>query len=113
MNNITNDRQLVVSIVWFIYDFSVFAFGTYSSIWLGTILGNDSPLWKIFGWNVVTNLFYLPGSFAGAFVSDWIGPRMCLIVGMTAQAVVGFIMSGCYEYLSLPKNVAGFVVVYG
>lgn len=113
LSNLTDDLQLVVSIVWFIYDFSVFAFGTYSSIWLDTILGGHAPLWKTFGWNVVTNLFYLPGSFAGAFVSDWIGPRMCLIVGMTAQAVVGFIMSGCYEYLSLPKNVAGFVVVYG
>ncbi|KAJ6019995.1 Glycerophosphodiester transporter GIT2 [Penicillium canescens] len=104
---------LVVSLVWFIYDFSVFAFGTYSSVWLANILGTSAPLWQTFGWNVVVNLFYLPGSLLGAFVSDWIGPRMCLILGMTAQAVVGFIMSGCYEFLSLPKNVAGFVVVYG
>lgn len=104
---------LIVSAVWFIYDFSVFAFNTYSSIWLDTILGNNAPLWKNFGWNVVVNLFYLPGSFAGAFISDWIGPRLCLVVGMSAQAIVGFIMSGCYQWLSLPKNVAGFVVVYG
>lgn len=62
---------------------------------------------------MVVNLFYLPGSFAGAFVSDWIGPRKCLVLGMTAQAVVGFIMSGCYAYLRLPQNVAAFVVVYG
>ncbi|CAL5873719.1 uncharacterized protein PFLUO_LOCUS8001 [Penicillium psychrofluorescens] len=106
-------RLIVVSLVWFIYDFSVFAFNTYSSVWLDTILGSTAPLWKIFGWNVVVNALYLPGSFAGAFLSDWIGPRMCLMVGMTAQSVVGFIMSGCYEYLSIPKNVAGFVVVYG
>lgn len=63
---------LIVSIVWFIYDCSVFAFDTYSSIWLDVILAKSAPPWKVFGWNVV-NLFYLPVSFAGAFVSDWIG----------------------------------------
>lgn len=106
-------RLLIVSAVWFIYDFSAFSFGTYSSYWLFTILGNNAPMWKTFGWNVVINLFYLPGSFCGAFVSDWIGPRLCLVTGLTAQAILGFIMAGCYEYLSLPKNVAAFVVLYG
>jgi hypothetical protein len=27
--------------------------------------------------------------------------------------VLGFIMSGCYEYLQRPQNIAAFVVVYG
>jgi len=46
-------------------------------------------------------------------VSDWIGPRNTLALGVLLQAVVGFIMSGCYKWLSMPKNVAAFVVVYG
>lgn len=35
------------------------------------------------------------------------------MVFVAAQGVVGFIMSGCYEYLKMPQNIAGFVVVYG
>lgn len=41
------------------------------------------------------------------------GPRRALMVFVAAQGVVGFIMSGCYEYLKMPQNIAGFVVIYG
>lgn len=63
--------------------------------------------------NTVVNLFYIPGSVSGAFASDWLGPRKTLAIGVGLQGVIGFIMSGCYEYLNTPKNVAAFVVVYG
>lgn len=65
------------------------------------------------GWSVLTNSFYLPGSLSGAFVSDWIGPKLTLAIGMAGQGVVGFIMSGAYEKLATPEYVAAFVVVYG
>lgn len=32
---------------------------------------------------------------------------------MTAQGIIGFIMTGLYGYLDRPAHVAGFVVVYG
>ncbi|GMF73220.1 unnamed protein product [Aspergillus oryzae] len=99
----------VVSLIWFIYDFSAYSFNIYSSKWVGIILGDSAPLWKTFGWTTVTNAFYIPGSFLGALVSDWIGPRNTLAIGVGLQGVIGFVMSGCYEYLSIPKNVAGFV----
>lgn len=67
----------------------------------------------MFGWNVVVNLFYIPGSVLGAFVSDWIGPRYALAGGVTAQAVIGFIMAGAYEKLAQPQYVGAFAVVYG
>lgn len=41
------------------------------------------------------------------------GPRNALALGVTLQAVVGFIMAGCYKYLNEPSRVGGFVVVYG
>ncbi|KAL3438424.1 major facilitator superfamily domain-containing protein [Aspergillus tetrazonus] len=106
-------RLVVVSLIWFVYDFSAYSFSTYSSAWLAIILGDEYPLWKSFGWNTVINLFYIPGSVAGAFASDWLGPRKTLAIGVGLQGVIGFIMSGCYEYLNTPKNVAAFVVVYG
>jgi MFS family permease len=48
----------------------------------------------------VINLFYIPGSFFGAFLSDWIGPRYCLALGVALQGIVGFIMSGLYGHLN-------------
>lgn len=62
---------------------------------------------------MVINLFYIPGAVGGSFVSDWIGPRYSLAIGVLAQAVVGFIMAGLYHTLATPAHVAGFVVVYG
>lgn len=106
-------RLLVVSTIWFIYDFSTYSFGLYSSQWLTIILGADAPLWKSFGWNTVINLFYVPGAFIGAFLSDWIGPRYCLTLGVWLQGIVGFIMAALYSHLDNASHVAGFVVVYG
>jgi MFS family permease len=106
-------RLAVVSLIWFIYDFSSYSFSIYSSIWISLILGDTAPLWKTFGWNTVVNVFYLPGAILGSFVSDWIGPRYTLASAVFAQGCVGFIMSGLYATLATPAHVAGFVVVYG
>ncbi|MCJ1477799.1 hypothetical protein MMC13_006472 [Lambiella insularis] len=106
-------RLLIVSTIWFCYDFSSYSFGIYSSSWLLIILGDSYPMWVGFGWNTVINLFYIPGALLGAFVSDWIGPRYTLAWGVLAQGLVGFLMSGLYPILNTPKNVGGFVVIYG
>lgn len=106
-------RLAVVSLIWFIYDFSAYSFGIYSSSWLYLIIGDTYPLWVSFGWATVINAFYVPGAFVGAFISDWIGPRYALAMGALLQGIVGFIMTGIYKYLNTPAHVAGFVVIYG
>ncbi|CAI7644490.1 unnamed protein product [Penicillium glandicola] len=106
-------RLAVVSIIWFLYDFSAYSFGIYSSAWLSIILGDDAPLWKTFGWTTVINCFYIPGSALGAVMSDWIGPRYTLAIGVGLQGIIGFIMAGCYKWLATSENVAAFVVVFG
>lgn len=106
-------RLAVVSLIWFIYDFSAYSFSIYSSQWISIILGDDTALWKSFGWNTLVNVFYLPGAIGGAFLSDMIGPRYCLAIGVLCQGIVGFIMSGAYAQLATSQHVAGFVVVYG
>ncbi|CAN6641041.1 glycerophosphoinositol transporter 1 [Trichomonascus vanleenenianus] len=103
-------RLVVVSIIWFIYDFSAYSFGIYSSTIINVIIP-DGDLYKTFGWNVVMNLFYIPGSFLGAFAADYLGPRLCVAIGIGLQGIIGFIMAACYD--SLKQHVAGFVVVYG
>lgn len=103
-------RLLVVSAIWFIYDFSAYAFGIYSSAIISIVVP-DGDLYKTFGWNVVLNLFYIPGSFAGAFAADYLGPRITLVTGVGLQGIIGFIMASQYEHLK--QHIAGFVVVYG
>jgi MFS family permease len=49
----------------------------------------------------------------GAPLSDLIGPRYALALGVTLQAVVGYIMAGLYDTLAQPNHVAAFAVVYG
>ena len=105
-------RLLIVSAIWFIYDFSAYSFSIYSSAWIKIILGDDSTIWKSFGWNTLVNVFYLPGAIGGAWLSDWIGPRYALATGVFLQGIVGFIMAGAYGSLATPSHVAGFVVVY-
>jgi MFS family permease len=56
-------------------------------------------------------LFYLPGSFLGAIFSDIIGPKYCIVVGTTIQAVIGLLLGIFYEKLT--HNIAAFVAVYG
>ncbi|GAB0132298.1 hypothetical protein EsDP_00000739 [Epichloe bromicola] len=64
-----------------------------------------------FGWNTVINMFYLPGTMLGAFVSDWVGPKYTLIGGVVVQSIVGFIMAGVYP--KIKTHIAGFAIVYG
>ncbi|OCK81658.1 MFS general substrate transporter [Lepidopterella palustris CBS 459.81] len=108
-------RLLIVSFIWFVYDFSAYSFGIYSSKILVNLLGTDYPLWKSFGWNVLINFFYMPGCIGGAFVADMpkMGPKRCLYIFLILQGIVGFIMAGCYAQLNHPSNVAGFVIIYG
>ncbi|KAI1257163.1 hypothetical protein MGN70_000202 [Eutypa lata] len=98
---------------WRLFVFSTYSFGIYSSTILSNIYGDTAPLTTVFGWNTVINLFYLPGTMFGAFVSDWLGPRYTLVLGVTLQSVVGFIMAGAYAKLSQPSLVGAFTVVYG
>ncbi|QRG40971.1 hypothetical protein FDK38_005465 [Candidozyma auris] len=103
-------RLAIVSIVWFIYNFSVFSFGLYSSYMLETLIPEDD-LYKTFGWNVVFNLFYLPGTFIGAFFTDFFGPRLTLAGGLVCQSIIGYSMTARFD--TLKNQIAGFVVVFG
>ena len=103
-------RLAVISALWFIYNFSAFSFGIYSSAIINNIVP-DGDLYKTFGWNTLLNVFYLPGCFLGAFFADWFGVRITLTTGLICQAVFGFAMAGAYP--TLKQHVASFVVVFG
>jgi len=100
-----------LSLAWFIYDFITYPFGIYSSTITNNVTGGNTSLTVVFGWSVVINLFYIPGTVIGAFAVDYLGPKTTMISGLLAQSVMGFIMSGLYTHLT--KNIAAFAVVYG
>jgi len=104
-------RLAAVSFAWFVYDFITYPFGLYGSTVLSSVVPATASLAVVFGWNVVINLFYMPGTLIGAFTVDYLGPRYTMITGLLAQSLFGFIMSGLYPHLK--NNVAGFAVLYG
>ncbi|TFK75122.1 MFS Git1p-related glycerophosphoinositol and glycerophosphocholine permease [Pluteus cervinus] len=100
-----------ISFSWFLYDFIVYPFGLYSSKIVNDITGGSESLTVVFGWNVIINLFYIPGTVGGAFIVDYLGPKNTMILGLLLQALFGFFMSGFYKQLS--SHIAGFAVMYG
>ncbi|PPQ69137.1 hypothetical protein CVT24_000003 [Panaeolus cyanescens] len=125
---------LGISIVWLLFDFIIYPFGLYASVILNDLTGGSEDLRIIFGWNVVINLFYIPGAMGGAFMIDYIGPKWTMvifsasaalqgsnfaqysasdsqIIGLLCQAVVGFLMSSLYAKLT--KHIAAFAIMYG
>jgi MFS family permease len=76
-----------------------------------SITNKSSALSVVFGWNVVINLFYIPGTIAGAFIIDYLGPKNTMILGLLLQALFGFIMSGLYN--RLVNHIGAFAVLYG
>ncbi|KAJ9610020.1 glycerophosphoinositol permease [Cladophialophora chaetospira] len=94
-------------------NFSAYSFGIFASSWLVFILPTDSPLWKSFGMATAINSFWLPGALLGAFLADWIGPKWCLVGGVSLQGIVGFAMTGAYSELNQPSRVAGFIILTG
>lgn len=103
-------RLLVVSLIWFIYDLSAYSFGLFSSHIIDLLYESDD-LYSTFGWNVVFNLFYIPGALLGAVSADYFGPRLTLAFGVIVQSIMGFAMAAKLE--DLKKSIGGFVVCYG
>ncbi len=105
-------RLFIVAFIWFNYNFSSYAFGIYSAPMIETFNpGGTNDLVKTFGYNTVLNLFLIPGCLIGALVSDYIGPRLTLTIGVYIQGVLGYVMAAVYP--SMGNSIGGFVVLYG
>jgi len=104
-------RFTAISLSWFIYDFVTYPFGIYASTIIDVIIGDTASLQAVFGWNIVINLFYIPGTMLGALLVDYIKPKRMMAVMLILQSIIGFGMSGGYDQLI--KHIGGFAVVYG
>lgn len=103
-------RLMVCSICWFLYDFTSYAFSSYSTVIIAEVIP-EGNMYQTFGWNVVFNLFLIPGAFLGAFSCDYIGPRLTMALGFGLQGIIGYLFAGFYG--PLKKHIAAFTVIYG
>ncbi|KAI6161350.1 glycerophosphodiester transporter [Pisolithus thermaeus] len=102
---------LGLSLAWFIYDFIMYPFGIYSSMIINNITGGSLPLSIVLGWSVVIVSFYIPGTLLGTFLTDYLGLKTAMIVGLLLQATVGFTMG--IMCIPLADHIATFSVGYG
>ncbi|EEB88996.1 hypothetical protein MPER_12962 [Moniliophthora perniciosa FA553] len=77
---------------WFLYDFIVYPFGIYTSTILDRVTGGSTALSVVFGWNVVINLFYMPGTLGGAIRCGLSWPEIHDVL-----SDYGFGVSGSYR----------------
>ncbi|KAI6022666.1 hypothetical protein EDC04DRAFT_2935090 [Pisolithus marmoratus] len=85
--------------------------GIYTSAIINNVTGGNSPLPIVFGWTIIINLFYIPGTIAGVFLVDSIGPKTVMIIGLLLQAAIGFVIGALLNPLT--SHIAVFVVAYG
>lgn len=108
-------RVFWVGMMWFLYDWVSYGFTTYSGLIIKSQVPVNSDgvsnIYTYAGWQIVFNLFYIPGSFLGGLSADYFGPRLTYQIGNYLQGMVGFIMGAKYNTLS--ENIAPLVVCYG
>ncbi|POW09953.1 hypothetical protein PSTT_06373, partial [Puccinia striiformis] len=112
----TSTPKVRIAMVWIVHGmvhlrFITYPFGIYGSTVVDTITGKSADLTIVLGWNVVINLFNVPGSIVGALLVDRIKPKTLMTICLLLQMAFGFFMSGFYEYLT--KHIGGFAVMYG
>ncbi|SNX82971.1 related to GIT1 - Glycerophosphoinositol transporter also able to mediate low-affinity phosphate transport [Melanopsichium pennsylvanicum] len=108
-------RLLAVCLAWFMYDYVSYPSGIFSSLILKQLnpgTGSDyDTLKRSLAYSTALNCFYLPGTIAGAFVSDRLGPKLTMIIGLLIQAVLAFIMGGAFG--KVRESFGGYVTLYG
>lgn len=90
---------LVPSVLWMIYDFVYFPTSMFSGIILDRVASN-APLITTCAWNILINAFYVPGMLISGALVDIIGRRWTAVLGMSGQAVIGFILGIWYQQLA-------------
>ncbi|SPC67164.1 related to GIT1 - Glycerophosphoinositol transporter also able to mediate low-affinity phosphate transport [Ustilago sp. UG-2017b] len=115
-------RLLAVCLAWFAYDYVSYPSGIYSSIIIKQLnptegQSDETVLRRSLAYSAALNCFYLPGTIIGAFVSDRLGPKHTMILGLLIQAVLAFILAGAFGQIreSLAKwlTVTGLFIAFG
>lgn len=104
-------KLLVTGGIWFLYDFVSYSFGIFSDTILAVAVPNNT-LMQTFEWNIVLNIFYPFGAFAGALVIDRLGRKWLMGSGFFIQAVIGIILGALAPQI-INNAFPAFVILYG
>ncbi|ORZ20705.1 major facilitator superfamily domain-containing protein [Absidia repens] len=104
-------RIFAASFTWFVYNFISFPNGVFSSVIISQV-ASGQPMIITAAWNILLYAFYLPGCISGAFLTDKIGRRKTLVLGLVSLGVVGMIIGGALDPLS-QNCFPMFVILYG
>ncbi|KAI8900872.1 major facilitator superfamily domain-containing protein [Globomyces pollinis-pini] len=104
-------RLAGISFIWFIYALCSYPFGLYAATITATVLPEDHTLSDQYFWDFVILLFYMPGAIGGAFLTNKIGPKYGMMIGLILQSVFAAILALNYETLS--QRIEVFALMYG
>ena len=104
-------RVLFFGLSWFCYDMFSSGFSSVESIIFELILGPSATKKKVWEWNVLFEIFYLVGAFAGSQVAARCGIRYVCFIATMLQGVIGLVLYFCLP--SLKHNVGVFTLLYG
>jgi len=95
---------------WFLYDFTIYPFGLFSST-IVSQLNPDNTVMRNIALATLINSFHIPGCLVGGLVIDKLGRRNTQALGFAVQGVLGMILGGALG--PIRNHLAAFVVLYG
>ncbi|XBW35374.1 hypothetical protein QEN19_000939 [Hanseniaspora menglaensis] len=104
-------RVIFFGLSWFCYDMFSSGFSSVESIIFELILGKNSTYKKVWEWNLLFEIFYLVGAFAGSQIASRFGIRYVCFVATMIQGVIGLVLYFCLP--TLKHNVGVFTLLYG
>ncbi|KAL6925983.1 hypothetical protein ACO0SA_000593 [Hanseniaspora valbyensis] len=104
-------RVLFFGLSWFCYDMFSSGFSSVESIIFEIILGPSASKKKVWEWNLLFEIFYLVGTFAGSQIAARFGVRYVCFIATMLQGVIGLVLYFCLP--SLKHNVGVFTLLYG
>lgn len=92
-------QVMIPTLLWMSYNFIYYPASVFSTLILDKVADNASVI-STCSWNILISVFYLIGNSVSFLTVDTIGRRWTAILGLLGQALVAFIVGGCYEQLT-------------
>ncbi|QSZ30404.1 hypothetical protein DSL72_004927 [Monilinia vaccinii-corymbosi] len=105
-------RCVGTSSAFFLYDFVNFPNGIMSAAIINDIVPGKNVR-TVALWQLILAVFPIPGVLLGMWLVNRVGRRWTGVLGFAGYVVLGVVIGGCYERLTVPENLPAFVMLYG
>lgn len=90
---------MIPTILWMAYNFIFYPASVFSTLILDKVADNASII-STCSWNILIFVFQLIGQSISCLAVDTLGRRWTAMLGFFGQALVAFIVGGCYQQLT-------------